>query len=273
MEPFLEGRLQCPACGEPLEWALGCDACGASYDETDGIYDLVVEEPEGLDAFGDRAAEFADEEGLEDVEADYESFVSEAEQRARQEAGEGFQRRLGGVEGVTIELASGMGGLFGLLLQLDGVTPVATDISADALGQLKASIGAPETPHAYVACDARALPFRDGSVNSVVTAGGLNNIVRPERALAETARVLPEGGGFVGMTLLVDEGSPSAERAAELGVETAYLSDAFEAAMDDAGFAEYDVTVVSQAEATENPYDVLPIEGDVLRYALVAGRV
>lgn len=273
MDAFLADRLQCPACGAPLDDGLDCRGCGATYGETDGIYDLVVEPPEGLDALGERAAELAESDGVEEVEAEYESFVSDDEAAARQAAGEAFGPRLRDADGFTLELAAGMGGVFQLLLGLEGVTPVATDISTGALEQLRARLDdPPTTPHAYVACDARMLPFRDGSVDTVVTAGGLNNIAGADRALAEAGRVLDGDGSLLGMNLFVEPGTASAERAADLGVDAAYLRESFERAAEEAGFGAVAVDVVSEVEATENPYDVMPVAGDTLRYALLECR-
>jgi len=49
--------------------------------------------------------------------------------------------------------------------------------------------------------DATAMPFPDGSFDSVVSCLMLHHIVEWERALAEVARVLRPGGTFVGYDL------------------------------------------------------------------------
>lgn len=52
-------------------------------------------------------------------------------------------------------------------------------------------------PPAFVQGDALRLPFRDGAFDGATVAFGIRNVVRPERGLAEMARVLRPGGRLV----------------------------------------------------------------------------
>lgn len=276
MEEPLVGRLQCPECGATLE-SLTCHDCGQQYDRQDGIYNFVVGDPEGLDALGDAVAERAEEMEPEALQQDYESYVTEAERDARGTAGRALTDRLATLDGVTVEVATGMGGLFGALVDVDGVAPIATDISVDTLSQLRAQLRRQRdeigSPHAFVACDARTLPFRDGSIETVVSAGGFNNIDRAETALSAAARVLRPDGRLLALTIFVESGTDSAEVASEYGVETGYLRDKFVTAAEEVGFGEVTVEPVASVEATDNPYDVLPVGGDTQSYAVVDCRV
>lgn len=268
MHPFLADRLQCPACASPLDESLVCDGCGADYEAVDGIYDFAPESPDGVDALGDAVArEPAD--GVEDLQADYERYVTDEERQARRALGAAFVDRLGSLGGVTAEIAPGMEGMLPRLVALDDVRPVGTDISIESLRRLQEGIDAGREAYALVAADARELPFRTASFDACVTAGGFNNVASTGDALAEASRVLCDGARLLAANFFVDPDSESAERARELGVETAYSRERFEAAADEAGFDAVETDVVASAESTENPYDVMPVAGDVQQYAVV----
>lgn len=266
MTDFLSDRLACPACGGDLDGDLACGECGATYDRTNGIYDLVYDDGSPLDGLGDAAAEA----GEEITQDEYEQYVSDEDLQARETAGRALREPLGRVSGTVLDLATGMaGGLFAPLLEPEDVTPIASDVSADVLDRLQEEMPETDRQHAYVACNARALPFSDGALDAVVTAGGLNNVTDTGTALDELYRVVDETGEFLGMNLFVDAESESAERALELGVETAYVEDEFRRAAVDAGFETVEILEVASAEAAENPYDLMPVAGDEQTYAIV----
>lgn len=55
-----------------------------------------------------------------------------------------------------------------------------------------------KAPNARIVCaDAREMPLPDASFNAVVAGFGIRNVPQPERAVAETFRVLRPGGVFV----------------------------------------------------------------------------
>ena len=67
---------------------------------------------------------------------------------------------------------------------------------AQASGAVAAGVQAGPTP-SWITGDATALPLPDGCVDVVSIAFGIRNVDRPERALAEFARVLRPGGRLV----------------------------------------------------------------------------
>ncbi|MFB6095158.1 MAG: class I SAM-dependent methyltransferase [Halodesulfurarchaeum sp.] len=219
MHTALENRLRCLDCGAPLGTALTCQRCGTTYSREEGIYDFAPADRDGLDALGTQAAERAAPDDRADLEASYEEYVSDAERAARAAAGNAMVERIERCADLTVELATEMGGLVGKLLEREGVSPVATDISVEALRQLRTQLpgeeaeeGAPALPP-FVACDAREPPFLDGAADTVLTAGGFNNIQRAETAMAEAARVLGDGGRLLALNLFVEPKTESAARA------------------------------------------------------------
>lgn len=66
--------------------------------------------------------------------------------------------------------------------------------------------------------DARALPFADASLDVIVTSYSLHHIPRPERVIAEMARVLRRGGRAGVLDMLVPEDLRAAERRNQIEV-------------------------------------------------------
>lgn len=269
MDEFLRDRLACPACGAGLDADLSCPECGATYEVQDGIYDLVYDDDRPLS--GVPVEEPEPETGEETItQEEYDRYVNEETREAREKVGYAIQDPIERIEGAALDLATGMaGGLFAPQLGRPDVTPIASDESVDLLEGLREQMPQVEEPHAYVACNPRALPFRDGSLDAVTSAGGLNNVVGTETILREIYRVIDETGEFLGIHLFVEEDSESAERALEHGLETAYVEERFRQAAVDAGFEAVEVWAVDTAEAAENPYDRMPVAGDRQTFAVV----
>lgn len=269
MHEFLRDRLACPACGAGLEAELSCPDCGATYDVTDGVYDLVYEDDQPL--AGVPVEETGHHEENQPVtEEEYDQYVNEETREAREKVGYAIQRPLDRLDGTVLDLVTGMaGGLFGPQLDRPDVTPIASDESVDVLQGLREQVPEVETPHGYIACNPRALPFRDDSLDAVTSASALNNVVGTDSILDEVYRVVHETGEYLGIHLFVDPETPSAERALEYDLETAYVEERFRQAAVGAGFETVEVWAVDTAEAAENPYDRLPVAGDEQTYAVV----
>jgi SAM-dependent methyltransferase len=97
---------------------------------------------------------------------------------------------------VALELGCGAGTYVRMLAGL-GYRALGLDYSIPSLGRALAAD--PGRKGHYLGGDAYALPSRSGEVDLVVSIGVLQALSRPERALAEIARVLRPGG-----TLLVE---------------------------------------------------------------------
>lgn len=267
MDDFLRDRLACPACGGDLEADLSCSECGSTYEVRDGIYDLVHEDDQPL---GGLPGE--DELPAEDTvtQEEYDEYVNEETRQAREKMAYAIQRPLDRLEGATLDLTTGMaGGLFAPQLDRPDVTPIASDESVEVLERLREQLPDVDGPHGYVACNPRALPFRDDALDAVTSAAALNNVVGTDALLDEIYRVIDETGEYLGMQLFVEPDTDSAELALEYGVEKAYLEDRFRETAVDAGFETVEVWAVDTAVAAENPYDRMPVAGDEQTFAVV----
>ncbi|MGH7307908.1 MAG: class I SAM-dependent methyltransferase [Candidatus Rokuibacteriota bacterium] len=93
-----------------------------------------------------------------------------------------------GARGCTLDLGSGTGRNLPLLA--GGIRVVGLDPAGDALRRARRR--APSVP--LVQARAEALPFRDGTFATVVSALVLCSVADPARALGEMRRVLQPGG-------------------------------------------------------------------------------
>jgi demethylmenaquinone methyltransferase/2-methoxy-6-polyprenyl-1,4-benzoquinol methylase len=94
----------------------------------------------------------------------------------------------------VLDLAAGTG-VSTAEMQRSGATAIACDFS---LGMLRAGRAARSRRKvAFVAGDAMHLPFADGAFDAACISFGLRNVVEPEQALREMARVVRPGGRLV----------------------------------------------------------------------------
>jgi ubiquinone/menaquinone biosynthesis C-methylase UbiE len=104
--------------------------------------------------------------------------------------------------GTVLDLGCGTAGLLPRLAEWDARVDryLGADLSAEMLLAATARVSRATIPAALLAADTAALPLRDASVDTVVSASTLHDWAEPERALAEARRVLRPGGRL----LLVD---------------------------------------------------------------------
>lgn len=101
-------------------------------------------------------------------------------------------RRVADLRGLVVDLAGGTGDVARLLAG-DGRRVVVVDPSLPMMRAGRRDDDALE----WMAGEAEALPFADGSVDLLVISFGLRNTTRVADALAEMRRVLAPGGRFV----------------------------------------------------------------------------
>ncbi|HEX08471.1 MAG TPA: methyltransferase domain-containing protein [Thermoplasmatales archaeon] len=262
--------LQCPKCGGKINDKLACVLCSERYSIEEGIYNFVIRnELKGAENFSDKLAKKIQEIGLKKLQKEYQKYINEDSRRAKEIAGMNLQKHLKGVKGVTIDLATGLSGVFPVLLHIPNVIPIATDISLDILKILKERIGSIEKDHYFIACDAKNMPFMDSVIDNIISVGGLSNIPEPCKALSECYRVLYDNGEIISVQIFVEEGSESAERAREFKVYKSWVKSEFEQEIKNVGFRECKIDVVSSAIVSENPYDELTVAGDKQYYAII----
>lgn len=98
------------------------------------------------------------------------------------------------LRGMTVDLAGGTGDVARLLCRVPERAVIVCDPSLAMMAVGRARGGG--TQIRWLGGEAEGLPFADGSVAALTIAFGLRNTTRPERALAEIARVLAPDGVF-----------------------------------------------------------------------------
>ncbi len=175
--------LLCPKCRTPADSTTSCSNCGFVIEIKDEIIDLRVDR--NFDTLLDIDAY---EQSNQFVEVNkslallYSGFI----ERTGHKAG-----------GKVLELASGSGNLTLGLLQSGYFEEVAaSDISPEFMRILSArhSRNQSNTRLGRFLFDANALPFSDNQFNFVVGNSVLHHFALFENTLAETARVLKNGG-------------------------------------------------------------------------------
>jgi SAM-dependent methyltransferase len=167
-------------------------------------------------------------------------------------------RRVRGSVTPVVDLASGRGVLVERLLA-EGGTVLATDVSPRVLRWTLRRLRSRARPHrlAGAALDARQLPFRDGSVPTMTTLLGLQNIDAPGPLLRELRRVV-SGRLLAVCQFLAPGDEPNRRSLRERGVEALFLRSRCEAAFRAAGWrAEVENLVTAQARPTPTS-SVLP---------------
>lgn len=98
--------------------------------------------------------------------------------------------------GAVLDLGCGTGNLVARLDAWEAryTRYAGADLSVEMLLAARAKVGA---GRALAAADAGALPFADGSFDTIVSASALHDWPRPGRAIAEARRVLRAGGRLI----------------------------------------------------------------------------
>ncbi len=178
----------------------------------------------------------------------------------------------------VIDLASGMGALVKRLAMAGAGHVVSTDLSPLALRRSRArltGLGLGERL-SFLAMDARALPFRDGSVETMTSLLGLANVQKPAGLLGELRRAV--SGRLMAVHHFyprVEDGNMELLR--ENGLDALMLEGVFMDLMREAG---WEVMLANRCSGRAEPtpsssiiegarFDGLPVEPTVLKWTTV----
>jgi len=113
-------------------------------------------------------------------------------------------------KGITLDVATGLGGGFiPYVLSLDPCkTFLMNDISFELLKLWRDFLEKEGISNVLFAVfDARKMPIRSSSIDTVTDQGGFDNIIKGELAIAEAYRVLKHGGVLVSLNSVIDKES------------------------------------------------------------------
>jgi ubiquinone/menaquinone biosynthesis C-methylase UbiE/uncharacterized protein YbaR (Trm112 family) len=249
-----------------LDGSLTCSACGQRF---------AVEG--GMPILGDRdfMAKVCDRwtEGMLTPELFRRNIQASRVRYSQSDKFARFVDAAAQVEGLIVDIATGPGASFSgaLVPRLSQRAHfVMTDAAAHMLQGLK-SAWAKESHRAtvdFIACDGHHLPFRDGSLDALTSAGGFDAVnddptrSRPSgarRAYVEAHRVLKPGGQVFHQGRIHVPGSKTAEYLASLGCANA-STESLASHLDAVGFDIISKAELHRAKGKTCPGDGLPLD-------------
>ena len=271
--------LQCPKCRQTLSEDFHCSHCGMQYQFVHGIYQLVSNEItnsqtsqwkitdemlENPDAFLKR--ELQEKDWEEDYQAKKNSETKEAERMLN----EYTDALLQSLSGTVLDLATGMGRMLRKVLAANqAVNVVCTDIDPRILAWTRIVLKTDDKRVAYVAADGRELPFPNDCFDYVTSFAAFGNIPDSDKVANELYRVLKKNGQLIIQGGYIEKGSKSHELAKQYHLEQGLLEENLIACLRKAGFTDIDSHIVANAVWAENPYDLLPVAGDIQKYCVI----
>ena len=271
--------LQCPKCRQTLSEDFHCSHCGMQYQFVHDVYQLVLNEItnsqtsqwkitdemlENPDAFLKR--ELQEKDWEEDYQAKKNSETKEAERMLN----EYTDALLQSLSGTVLDLATGMGRMLRKVLAANqAVNVVCTDIDPRILAWTRIVQKTDDKRVAYVAADGRELPFPNDCFDYVTSFAAFGNIPDSDKVASELYRVLKKNGQLIIQGGYIEKGSKSHELAKQYHLEQGLLEENLIACLREAGFTDIDSHIVATAVWAENPYDLLPVAGDIQKYCVI----
>jgi len=279
--------LACPACkyeslifkghskeGRLVEGTLACSQCTQQYPVEDEIAILVDPAQQGDEWHWE-----VDIESLETFAAFDTAYANSMPADVRSNRPLLISRMMhvaNQSEGPIIDIATGRGVLLrelSLLLTHDHPL-IGIDIDLKVLRGLQRFLrrGGLYEQVSLIAMDAKSLALRAGSMGTVTSWFGLNNVPEAQPALHQAERVLASGGKLVTSILNVRPDTPSHLLASDAGFADFLTEDAVRTC-----FAETTLTLKTLETITEslwpgNPYDALPLMGERFYHRLIIAQ-
>lgn len=271
--------IHCPKCKQTLSEDFRCSHCGIQYQFVHGVYQLISNEVtqsqtsqwkitdemlENPDAFLKR--ELQEKDWEEDYQAKKNAETKEAEKKLN----EYTDTLLQSLSGTVLDLATGMGRMLRKVLDANqSVNVVCTDIDPRILAWTRIVQKTDDKRVAYVAADGRELPFSNDCFDYVTSFAAFGNIPDSDKVARELYRVLKKNGQLLIQGGYIEKGSKSHELAKQYHLEQGLLEENLIACLREAGFTDIDSHIVATAVWEENPYDLLPVAGDIQKYCVI----
>lgn len=260
--------LCCPVCKGSLTKNLICTNCARAYAMIEEVYVLI--DPDTSQKEWKWNPTIFTEEKMEKVSQKYKSYINEETKNAQKIWWRKMESYLDSFEGIVIDIATGLGGMFEKLMKSKNeLLPIATDVDPNVLFWITNKMRK-MYPKEFiaVATDAKYLAFKDNIADYITSSAGFNNIPQPELAFAEAYRVLRKTGKLIFMHTFVDEDSSSAALAEQHGIGI-FSEKKLGEVLTKIGFSQTKTEVVSSAIWSQNPMDLLPVAGDKQYFAVV----
>ncbi|ERI93608.1 methyltransferase domain protein [Clostridiales bacterium oral taxon 876 str. F0540] len=182
-----------------------------------------------------------------------------------------------------LDIATGRGALFTeILKELKGESQIiCTDLSFIVLkyDRLKAKKVNPKVKVNYIACDATSMPFKENSIDTVVSFCGIQNMLSlAADGIKEAKRVLKRGHSLFDSYVIIKENSEGFKTLKEfckennvIGAEEFALRSGIEKAYAEAGFDNINITTTGESIGEKNEFDLMPFEGEWFAMVVAEG--
>ena len=110
------------------------------------------------------------------------------------------------------------------------------------------------------------------SFDFITSVAAFGNIPESDKVAKELYRILKENGKLIIQGLYIEKGSQSFEVAKNLGLEKGLVEEYLVDELRKAGFREIVSTIVDEAVWAENPYDRIPVTGDIQKFCIIQAK-
>jgi ubiquinone/menaquinone biosynthesis C-methylase UbiE/uncharacterized protein YbaR (Trm112 family) len=261
---------------------LKCETCGIEYDIRYGVYNVISQKLSGnqtiLWKFTDE--DIATVESIEDKPGqieqddmvnDYFARLSAETKHAMKAQNEFMDNLLSTLSGTVCDLATGMGSNLQRLLDVNSrkFYIVCTDISKKVLAMTRKVKRTDDSNVFYVATDGRYMSIKDNSFDYITSVAAFGNIPDSDKVANELYRTLKPNGKLIIQGSYIERDSKSFELSKSMGLEKGMVEEYLIDELVKAGFKNVKSTVVGKAVWAENPYDILPVTGDMQYFCII----
>jgi SAM-dependent methyltransferase/uncharacterized protein YbaR (Trm112 family) len=275
---------KCPVCDDDTLKALKCERCGREYEIRYGVYNLVSPSlssnqtiywqitDEQIEREIEKPAE-TKSNGIDplDSDNDYYARMNTETKQAQKKLNDFMKRLYGQLSGTVCDLATGRGGNLERLLDAESkeFKIVCTDISSRVLAWDRASKKTDDSRVFYIAADGRYMSVKNNSFDYITSVAAFGNIPESDKVAKELFRILKPGGKLIIEGCYIEKDSKSYELAKREGLEKGMVEEFLVQELQYAGFRQIESTVVDKAVWAENPYDLLPVAGDMQYFYVI----
>lgn len=275
--------IVCPKCRCSLDDKLCCKECNTQYSKYYGVYDIVnpelssnqeilwnITDEDLANTTNNKERQRTDDDWIKD----YFSRKNKETVIAEQKLANKTMELLKGLYGDVCDLATGMGSMLQMILEANNsnISVVCTDISKGVLAWTKKNKQTNDDKVSYVATDGRYMSIKDNSFDFITSMAAFGNIPESDKVAKELYRILKENGKLIIQGLYIEKGSKSFEVAKNLGLEKGLVEEYLVEELKKAGFKEIISTIVDEAVWAENPYDRIPVAGDIQKFCIIQAK-
>ena len=278
----IKNILMCPECSCELSENLKCRKCSNEYSNKYGVYDVVSQKlSSNQEILWSITDEEIEREEMTDDKSnnaeqpdwvkDYFSKISDETKQAQQKQADFMNKLVSSLSGTVCDLATGMGGNLQRLLDAESkrFQIVCTDISKRVLAMTRKNKKTDDSRVFYIATDGRCMSIKNDSFDYITSVAAFGNIPESDKVAKEMYRTLKSGGKIIIEGAYIEKDSKSFELAKSMGLEKGMVEEYLTQELKNAGFKNVESTVVAKAIWAENPYDRLPVAGDMQYFCVI----